>query len=177
MTPGERLRLFGVARFGDKKGAITAFAKALGMKPSNLHKYLSDEREPGAPVLARISALGCNVHWLLKGEGEMYADNEIGRQLKRTGDPMTSDPMLVTMYSGFRDGLRSVGMEIERLKRDLEAAGTEEREELLQRLTMLLERKAEMLQQENLLQQGQIMVYEKMFEKLERIRIEPVPGE
>jgi hypothetical protein len=68
-------------------------------------------------------------------------------------------------------------MEIERLKRDLEGAGTEEREELLQRLTMLLERKAEMLQQENLLQQGQIMVYEKMFEKLERIRIEPVTGE
>ena len=163
MTPGQRLRLFGATRFGTGKGAITTFAKALGMKPSNLHKYLANEREPGTAVLARISELGCNIHWLVSGEGEMFANNALGEELRRkAGNPVISEPDILASYPTFREGKQLLGLEIDRLKRDLETAPQGTREGILERLNYLLEAKAEYLQQENLVQRGQIIAYEKM---------------
>jgi transcriptional regulator with XRE-family HTH domain len=167
MTPGQRLRLFAIAWHGRTNGSITAFAEALGMQPSNLHKYLSGEREPGASVLARIAELGCNIHWLMSGDGEMYAENEAGAELRRNaGRPTVGEGETLPSYPILHDGRQAVTKEIVQLKRELATAAPEARGELLERLVELLETKAELLMQENLLQKGQIVAYEKMLGRI-----------
>jgi transcriptional regulator with XRE-family HTH domain len=163
MTPGRRLRLFANSWHGRTSGSITAFAEALGMQPSNLHKYLSGEREPGASVLARIAELGCNIHWLMSGDGEMYADNEAGNELRRNaGKPADGEGETLPTYPALFDGRQAATREIVQLKKELAAAAAEDRPGLLERLTELLETKMELLMQENLLQKGQIVAYERM---------------
>jgi len=167
MTPGQRLRLFAIAWHGRQSGSITAFAEALGMQPSNLHKYLSGEREPGASVLARIAELGCNIHWLMSGDGEMYADNAAGNELKRkAGKQGIGEGEVLPTYPVLHDGRQAVMQEIVLVKKELAVAKPEAREELLVKLADLLETKSELLQQENLLQKGQIVAYEKILGKI-----------
>ena len=60
----ERIRRFGLKKFG----SIKEFAKAMDMSPSNLQAYLQNRRQPGTPILKRLSDLGCDVDWLLTGE-------------------------------------------------------------------------------------------------------------
>jgi transcriptional regulator with XRE-family HTH domain len=47
------------------------FARTLGMKPQMLQKYLSGERLPLPGLLDKLNKLGCNINWLINGEGEM----------------------------------------------------------------------------------------------------------
>ena len=47
------------------------FAKKLEMKPQSLQKYLKGQRLPLPEILSKISSLGCNLNWLLNGEGDM----------------------------------------------------------------------------------------------------------
>ncbi len=50
-----------------------AFAKRAGVTESQLSRWLSGSREPGAAHLRKlVSALGISGHWLLTGEGMMY---------------------------------------------------------------------------------------------------------
>lgn len=65
LTTGSRIRTFGKLKFR----TVKAFADALEMSASNLQFYLSDKRQPGAPILKRLEALGCNSSWLLTGMG------------------------------------------------------------------------------------------------------------
>lgn len=58
---GEKLRDFGISRFG----SIKEFAEALDMSPPNLQQYLRGDREPGSPILQKLSELGCDLNWLL----------------------------------------------------------------------------------------------------------------
>lgn len=58
---GEKLRDFGISRFG----SIKEFAEALDMSPPNLQQYLRGDREPGTPILQKLSELGCDLNWLL----------------------------------------------------------------------------------------------------------------
>lgn len=64
MSIGERLREFGLEKFG----SIKEFAKAMRMSPPSLQQYLSDRREPGTPVLQKLIKLGCDVEWLMTGK-------------------------------------------------------------------------------------------------------------
>jgi transcriptional regulator with XRE-family HTH domain len=64
MTIGQRLRKFGLGRYG----SIKEFAKAMRMSPPGLQQYLADKREPGTPVLQRLIKLGCDVEWLMTGQ-------------------------------------------------------------------------------------------------------------
>ena len=61
---GDRIRKFGLEKFG----SIKEFAEAMGMSPSNLQAYLQNRREPGTPILKRLTELGCDMDWLLTGE-------------------------------------------------------------------------------------------------------------
>jgi transcriptional regulator with XRE-family HTH domain len=61
MTLGDKLRKFGVDRFG----SVKLFAEALGMQPPSLQAYLRGTREPGAGILKRLKDLGCSIDWLL----------------------------------------------------------------------------------------------------------------
>lgn len=60
----DRIRKFGLRKFG----SIKEFAEAMGMSQSNLQAYLQNRRKPGTPILKRLSALGCDIDWLLTGE-------------------------------------------------------------------------------------------------------------
>ncbi len=60
----ERIRRFGLKKFG----SIKEFAEAMDMSPSNLQAYLQNRRQPGTPILKRLSELGCDIDWLLTGE-------------------------------------------------------------------------------------------------------------
>jgi|GEM_PF-2898745 len=77
-TAGERIRLFGETVYD----SIKEYAQAIKMAPPNLQKYMNNEREPGSTVLRKLYGLGCNINWLLSGNGEMFADNEVGRMLQ-----------------------------------------------------------------------------------------------
>lgn len=55
----------------EKYGKISAFAAALDMSPSNAQAYIRGARTPGSKVLARLRNLGCDITWLLTGEGNM----------------------------------------------------------------------------------------------------------
>jgi len=52
------------------------FAGKLGMKPQTLQKYIKGQRMPLPDILNKISNLGCNINWLLNGEGEMLKKTE-----------------------------------------------------------------------------------------------------
>lgn len=47
------------------------FAKKLNITPQALQKYLKGERMPLPDLLEKLNSLGCNINWLLTGEGEM----------------------------------------------------------------------------------------------------------
>lgn len=70
------------------------FAAKLGMKPQTLQKYLKGHRLPLPDILNKISNLGCNINWLLNGEGDM---------LKKADKPNVktkSIPVLATVECG-----------------------------------------------------------------------------
>lgn len=162
---GRRLRLFGNTAFG----SIKAFALKLGMQPSNLQKYLSGKREPGAIVLSRIAEHGCNIHWLISGEGEMFADNDAGRTLRlmieqRLGRVFEPEPLPGYPVSGGEQ--HPIFRDVERVKLELRDAPSDRREKLLEELSRLLEKKAELLERENLVQRGQIVAFEKILSVL-----------
>lgn len=46
-------------------------ALRLGIRPQALQKYLSGERLPMPEFFVRLSSLGCNIDWLITGDGEM----------------------------------------------------------------------------------------------------------
>ncbi len=47
------------------------FAEMIEMSPQMLHKYINGERLPLPEILNKIHKVGCNLNWLLNGEGEM----------------------------------------------------------------------------------------------------------
>ena len=80
-TIGDRLRAFAIGKYGK----IKAFADALGMSASNAQAYMRGARTPGAKVLARLQNIGCNITWLLTGQGEMFIDEQAPESYSKTG--------------------------------------------------------------------------------------------
>lgn len=78
MSIGARLRTF--AETGFK--TITEFAYAIGSSPQNVYKYFKTDREPSAVVMKRLVEAGCNLNWLVAGDGDMFADNPAGTALR-----------------------------------------------------------------------------------------------
>lgn len=74
---GDRMRAFALS----KHLSIKEFADFIGMDAGNVQKYLNGKRKPGTPLLQRLQKNGCNLDWLLTGEGEMYTKKE-GNQEK-----------------------------------------------------------------------------------------------
>lgn len=158
---GRRLRSFGTTAFG----SVKSFAESLGMQPSNLQKYLSGKREPGAIVLARIAELGCNIHWLISGEGEMFANNDAGRTLRLAIEDRLGrvfEPEALPGYPVVVVDQHPIFRDVDRIKQELRDAPPDQREKLLEELSRLLEKKADLLERENLLQRGQITAFEKI---------------
>ena len=76
MTIAQKLEAFAINKFGN----IKALAMALGTKPASFYKYLGDSprSEPGAKILKKLKAVGCDINWLL---------SEDEAELNDTGPP------------------------------------------------------------------------------------------
>ncbi|MDR3628265.1 MAG: hypothetical protein P4L45_15585 [Ignavibacteriaceae bacterium] len=68
MTFSEKIKLFGV----DKFGSIRNFADAVGKTPPDLSRYLGKEpsRIPGAGFIQKLYNLGCDLNWLFDEQNE-----------------------------------------------------------------------------------------------------------
>lgn len=53
------------------------FARRSGIPKRTLVGYENAEREPGASALAAIAKTGCNMTWLLTGEGDMRSQTSM----------------------------------------------------------------------------------------------------
>lgn len=159
-TPGHRLREFVDTVYS----TVKAFAEAVGMQPSNLHKYLNDEREACISVLARFAEAGCNIHWIVSGEGDMFAGNEKGREFKRRFGGGAEESSLVSSPAFIREQQKMME-DFERLREALWQGPSEGREHLLVEQNRLLERWMRLLERENYLQRGRIEVLERLLGK------------
>lgn len=61
MTTGEKLKKFGVNKFG----SVNLFAEAIGMKAPGLYDYFNDKSVPGGEILKKLLKMGCDINWLL----------------------------------------------------------------------------------------------------------------
>lgn len=82
-------------------GNLDQLGYAIGYNSSGvLHKYASGLQKPGAKLLERMADVGCNIQWLLTGEGEMFAENDAGWDLREKSlaanyeKSLTSKPVL-----------------------------------------------------------------------------------
>ncbi|MBL8000308.1 MAG: helix-turn-helix domain-containing protein, partial [Candidatus Kapabacteria bacterium] len=66
-TVGERLSYWGKINYPRAKD----FATALEIPASALSAYYNNNRKPGTMMQAKLRKLGCNIEWLMTGEGEM----------------------------------------------------------------------------------------------------------
>ncbi|WP_428527092.1 helix-turn-helix domain-containing protein [Roseibium sp.] len=72
---GKRLRLLRKTLGGHD---VKAFADKLGIGKATLYNYEKGDREPTSRVLTALSEVfGANVHWILTGAGEMFADASV----------------------------------------------------------------------------------------------------
>lgn len=79
-TFSERLQVFLDVCYPKKN--LHKFVFLVNINTATVYRYLSGDTEPKASVLRDIEEkAGCSVSWLLTGNGEMYAQNEIGRAL------------------------------------------------------------------------------------------------
>ncbi|MEI6846597.1 MAG: helix-turn-helix transcriptional regulator [Chlorobiaceae bacterium] len=81
-TIGDRLRLFALSKYN----RISDFAESIGMGAPNAQAYMRGARKPGSLVLRKIQSIGCNIDWLLTGEGEMYTRKEIYHEKEAVPD-------------------------------------------------------------------------------------------
>ena len=90
MTIGEKIRDFGVGKFG----SVKAFAEALDWHPSSLYDYFNNISMPGAPLLIKLFEMGCDLNWLLAPNDSLkkepiknnLAEDEIKKLKKEIAD-------------------------------------------------------------------------------------------
>jgi transcriptional regulator with XRE-family HTH domain len=88
ISTGTRLTDF-IKALGQSKGG---FAEILGIPSSQLSRYLGDSAQmPQKEILTKLFNLGCNLNWLLTGEGERYAENEAGRALQKKANAYNAE--------------------------------------------------------------------------------------
>jgi transcriptional regulator with XRE-family HTH domain len=74
-TLGDRLREYGEKNYESLKD----FAKALGMAPSNLQKYLNNEHTPKSRFKKKLRAIGADVDYIIDGKSKRTLD-EVGAE-------------------------------------------------------------------------------------------------
>src|SRR5258707_412270 len=88
MTIGERLRLIRA----DLRLSQTRMAEALSMPYGTYQAYEQDRHEQKAALLARLGALGVNLHWVLTGNGPMQLESASPRGLAEEPVSFTGHP-------------------------------------------------------------------------------------
>ena len=87
-SSGDRLRIFALS----KCQSIKDFADLIGMDSGNVQKYLNEKRKPGSSFLKRLQKEGCDINWLLTGEGEMYTQKEDDREDETKKEQESNSP-------------------------------------------------------------------------------------
>lgn len=65
-TLQERLK-----EFAQYVGSATKLANMLDMTPQSFIQYTNGRSKPGFDIISKLYYLGCNIHWLVSGEGAM----------------------------------------------------------------------------------------------------------
>lgn len=86
---GERLREFSLTKF-DK---LTDFAASLDLNLQQLSAYVRGLNMPGKEILTKLSDEGCNINWLLTGEGSMLRGSEPGTRAGKTQTSLKSQTL------------------------------------------------------------------------------------
>ncbi len=69
--------------------SVLKFSYRIEIGPSLIHKYINNKSSPGHNVLQKLYEAGCNINWLLSGEGEMWNETEEGKKLKEEHNKKT----------------------------------------------------------------------------------------
>jgi len=80
----QRIRFYGLNVFGTMK----RYADALQVSSQSLNNYVRDASpiKPGLEFISKLYDIGMNIHWMITGEGEMFADTEVGQKMKAVYD-------------------------------------------------------------------------------------------
>ena len=80
-TPAERIRYFAKAYYD----GIGRLASYIGMPQSTFSQYTSKKnpQKPGHDFLVKLYKAGCSSNWILFGDGQVFADNEMGYKLRK----------------------------------------------------------------------------------------------
>jgi hypothetical protein len=76
-SAGERLRTV-----AEIFGGVKELAEKLSVKPQSLYPIFKGEENMGRKVGARLTEAGINYDWYLTGLGEVFADNDEGKNLR-----------------------------------------------------------------------------------------------
>lgn len=71
MNVAKRLKLF-----AKTKGGVNELAGVLELTQSGFSRYTSGANLPGALILSKLAKVGCNINWLLTGQGYMALDEK-----------------------------------------------------------------------------------------------------
>lgn len=71
-TIGDRIKTFA----SKTAGSQTALAESLQLSVQTLSGYSNNRSFPDAQFFTKLSALGCNIDWLLTGRGKMIVQLE-----------------------------------------------------------------------------------------------------
>ncbi len=61
---------------------LTEASRVLELNSGTLYNITKGGRDPRAESMRRFGKFGCNLHWLVTGEGEMFADTTAGNTLR-----------------------------------------------------------------------------------------------
>lgn len=67
MSVADRLNEFVKAKYGDKHGYKSMFAKDIGVSAGQALQYLTGERNPGNKIQQKLRDIGCDIEWLMTG--------------------------------------------------------------------------------------------------------------
>jgi hypothetical protein len=104
------------------KDSIPEFAKAVGIKYQQMERYCTDNPDrqtmPGGEILTKFAQAGLNIHWLLTGEGTMFAANEAGIRLHRTMTGKDLPKMADVLEADVRENIKKKLTELQSLLND-----------------------------------------------------------
>jgi hypothetical protein len=67
-------------------GGIPQFVQQFGFNESQIYRICKGASNPSSEYLAKLGAIGFNVHWLVCGDGPWWAPNPAGETLKKMDD-------------------------------------------------------------------------------------------
>ncbi len=94
MSIGERLKEFAQIQYG----TIKEMSEVFSFNPNLISTYVNNRSVPGGLILSTLAKAGCNINWLLTGEGEMLTNQAITEH--KLLCPHCNNPIKITIEKG-----------------------------------------------------------------------------